>query len=168
MKILKLTILTTLAAAALPAMATEYVLGVDYQPCEEKLSEIVFPPIRYRNCTIPGTKLNYSEVYTAQNGSQMVREVEGKFLVECSASRVCSSVGSPTYQRGFFAGNGDKGKYMLTYSFYLDEDYNGNVVAYAIGRGPKYNEDPVGNPWDSEKGGAPVAPGGEAWNEENE
>ncbi|MBT8768729.1 hypothetical protein [Metapseudomonas boanensis] len=166
MKMIKLAVLTTLAVATLPAMAAEYVLGVDYQPCATEKTKGVMT--RYRDCTIPNTQPSYSEVYTADDGTRRVREIEGKFLIECSASRVCSSVGSKTYEKGFYAGNGDQGDYALTYNFYLDEDYNGNAVAYAAGRGPKFKEDPVGNPWASEKGGAPVAPGSEAWDEENE
>ncbi len=167
---IKLAFLTTLAVVALPTYAAEYVLGRDYQPCEEKFTLAVSgSDVSKRwDCSIPTTKATYSEVYTADNGSQMVREIGGKFLVECSQSRVCSSVGSETYERGFFAGNGPWGEYVLTYRFYIDEDYNGNAVAYAAGRGPKFKEDPVGNPWASEKGGAPVAPGGEAWDAENE
>lgn len=161
MKTIILAVLTILSTIVLPASAAEYVLGRDYQPCEEKFTKIVFPVGEYRDCTIPNTQLFYSDVYTAEDGTQRVRELEGKLMIECSDSRVCSSLGSMTYQRGFFAGKGFKGKYMITYRFYLDEDYNGNAVAYAIGRGPQFNEDPVGDPWANEAGGAPIAAGGE-------
>lgn len=157
---IKLAILTSLTVAALPAMAAEYVLGRDYQPCGEPLTK---NPIygNLRDCTIPNTPWFYSDVYTDDDGGQRVREVQGKYLVQCTASRVCSAVANTTYEAGSFAGNGEQGNYHLTYRFYLGEDYNGNMVAYAVGRGPQFKEDPVGDPWANEAGGAPIAPGGD-------
>ncbi|MCY1369205.1 hypothetical protein D9M69_562300 [compost metagenome] len=163
---LKLAVLTTFAVAALPAMAAEYVKGVDYQPCVQAKNYVNDKP--FLNCSAPNTQQFYQDVYTNSNGVQMVRQVQGYVDAHCGNNSVCSVRGDKTYSAGSFIGNAPQGDYVLTYNFYLGEDYNGEPVAYVRGRGPQFNEDPAGNPWASEKGGAPVAPGSEAWDEENE
>jgi hypothetical protein len=161
---IKLAALTTLAVSALPAMAAEYVLGRDYQPCVEGGTR--FNGETYMNCVAPNTQHYYQEVFTDDNGMQKVREIEGRYEASCGNNGVCSMIGSTTYERGSYVGDAPKGHYLLTYKFYMGEDYNGNPVAYAVGRGPKFKEDPVGNPWANEPGGAPVAPGSENWDED--
>lgn len=166
MKIITLAVLTTLAVTALPAMAAEYVLGVDYQPCVPATNYVNGKP--FMNCSLPNSKPYYDDVYTDQNGMRKVRQIEGRYDAVCGDTGVCQMLGSQTYEPGAYAGDAPKGLYVLTYKFYLGDDYNGQPVAYAAGRGPKFKEDPVGNPWASEKGGAPVAPGSEAWDAESE
>ncbi|MFC5698363.1 hypothetical protein ACFPU0_22780 [Pseudomonas sp. GCM10022186] len=154
MKMLKLALLTTLTAAALPAMAAEYVLGVDYQPCQEELRQGRM--INYHECTIPSAKSTYSDVYIDNNGVQRVAEVSGIYLVHCSETQKCAITRSPTHPDGEYRGDAPAGNYALTYNFYIGTDAAGRPVAYAKGRGPKFGEEPFGSEWDLEHN--PVAP----------
>lgn len=161
MKTIALCIALLSGLVQLPALAADYIEGQDYYPCAEKATN---PSgfMTYKTCEAPGTKASYNVAYTDEHGLSRSHMFYGTFFLRCDERNQCTVFASPTYTTGEFMGNAPTGNYKVSYGFYLDMDIEGNPVAYRMGRGPQYNEEPLGSTWGGDE--TPIAGG--AWMEE--